>query len=89
MVKSKPTRGNDQVTSAEEAQAIAQEAYIYLYPLILMDLTRKQFTNLDAKVSPYGGRPMRSPMSAHSQLPRCERWFVRTSIHSIRVRGSI
>jgi hypothetical protein len=40
---------------ANEAQAIAQEAYIYLYPLILMDLTRKQLINLDPKVSPMGG----------------------------------
>ena len=55
MVKPKLTPANAQLTSAEEAQAIAQEAYIYLYPLILMDLTRKQFINLDPKISPFGG----------------------------------
>ena len=49
------TAGANQSISAEETQAIAQEAYIYLYPLILMDLTRKQFTNLDPKISPFGG----------------------------------
>jgi hypothetical protein len=41
--------------SADEAQATAQEAYIYLYPLILMDLTRKQLINLDPRQSPFGG----------------------------------
>jgi hypothetical protein len=37
------------------ALQIAQEAYVYLYPLILMDLTRRQFINLDPKVNPIGG----------------------------------
>jgi hypothetical protein len=49
------TSPSSQSTSAEEAEVIAQEAYIYLYPLILMDITRKQLTNLDPKSSPFGG----------------------------------
>jgi hypothetical protein len=45
------------MTQAEEQQAIAQEAHIFLYPLILMDITRKQMINLDPKTSPAGGPP--------------------------------
>lgn len=44
-----------QAVSAEEARLIAQEAYIYLYPLILMDATRNQLINSDPKVNPIGG----------------------------------
>lgn len=39
----------------DETQGIAQEAYVYLYPLIMMDVTRKQFINLDPKMNPVGG----------------------------------
>jgi hypothetical protein len=34
--------------TAEEAQSIAQEAYIYFYPLAIMDVSRKHFTNIEA-----------------------------------------
>jgi hypothetical protein len=34
--------------TGEEAQRIAQEAYIYFYPLVLMDVSRKHFTNIEA-----------------------------------------
>jgi hypothetical protein len=44
-----------QPTAADEALTIAQEAYIFLYPLVIMDLTRKQLTNLDPKINPMGG----------------------------------
>lgn len=44
-----------QTAPPDEAQTIAQEAYIYLYPLVLMDLTRKQLINTDPKMNPIGG----------------------------------
>jgi hypothetical protein len=44
-----------QPLSSDEIKAIAQEAYVYLYPLILMDVTRKQMLNTDPSRSPIGG----------------------------------
>jgi hypothetical protein len=46
-----------QSLSAEEAREIAREAYIYAYPLVLMDVTRQQLTNY-AEPS---GRPGQGP----------------------------
>ena len=37
-----------QTVSSAEAAAIAQEAYIYFYPLVIMDVSRKHFTNIEA-----------------------------------------
>jgi hypothetical protein len=34
--------------SEAEARSIATEAYLYFYPLVTMDLTRKQLTNVKA-----------------------------------------
>jgi hypothetical protein len=34
--------------TAEQAHRIAQEAYIYFYPLVIMDVTRKHFSNIEA-----------------------------------------
>jgi hypothetical protein len=50
--------------SAEEAQAIAQEAYVYFYPLITMDVTRKQLIN-----TPPGGAGIGGPMNAFVNIP--------------------
>jgi hypothetical protein len=47
-----------------EAYDIAFDAYLYLYPLVLMDVTRLQTTNVEA-----GKVPMRGPMNTFVHLP--------------------
>jgi hypothetical protein len=48
----------------EEARAIAIDAYLYFYPLITMDVTRKQFTN-----NPVGAGFGKAPMNVVSSAP--------------------
>jgi hypothetical protein len=47
--------------SPDEAQAIAQEAYLYFYPIVIMDVSRKHFTNIEA-----GKMFARGPMNTFS-----------------------
>jgi hypothetical protein len=46
-----------------ELRAIAVEAYVYLYPLVTMEVTRRQMTNL-----PRGVRPGFGPMGAFAHI---------------------
>lgn len=57
LIVSTSTPSAAQAISAEEAQAIAAEAYVYFYPLVTMDLTRKQLINSDPKTAAIGGPP--------------------------------
>jgi hypothetical protein len=38
---------NESKVTEEEAHAIGVDAYLYFYPLITMDITRKQFNNVE------------------------------------------
>src|SRR5262245_10256899 len=49
----------------QEAHAIGMDAYIYLYALVTMDVTRKQFTNIDA-----GKELGKGPMNLFVSLPQ-------------------
>jgi hypothetical protein len=54
--------------TAEEAQSVALEAYIYLYPLVIMDVTRKHFTNIEADKK-FGRGPMNTFTHARTFTP--------------------
>jgi hypothetical protein len=57
-------------TSRDEAHTIAVEAYIYLYPLVTMEVTRRQLINV-----PLGARPGGGPVNTFShfrEFPRAE-----------------
>jgi len=56
-------KGKDATTSSDEKLAIVQEAYIYLYPLITMDVTRKVTTNY-----PPGKQDGMGPMNSVSNF---------------------
>ncbi len=47
----------------EDARAIAVEAYLYFYPLVSMDLTRRQMTNIEA-----GRAPGMGPLNAFHHM---------------------
>jgi hypothetical protein len=48
----------------QEAQSIARDAYIYFYPLVTMDVTRKQLTNHAPGPGVFGG-----PMNMFVSVP--------------------
>jgi len=54
--------------TAQEVQNIALEAYIYFYPLVIMDVTRKHFTNIEADKK-FGRGPMNTFTHARTFPP--------------------
>jgi len=57
-MSARPAAGADNAPlSEQEAHAIAVDAYLYFYPLVTMDLTRKQMINSDPKIAGIGGPP--------------------------------
>jgi hypothetical protein len=58
-----PQTGSTAITE-QEAQAIAVDAYVYLYPLVTMDVTRRQFTNIEP-----GKEIGKGPMNMFNNVP--------------------
>jgi hypothetical protein len=68
--------------TAEEAQSIGVDAYLYLYPLVSMDVTRRQLTNSEpGKV--FGIGPMNTFVSAPTYPPADFKAVVRPNFDTL------
>ncbi len=65
--------------TAEEAHSIGVDAYIYLYPLVTMDITRKQLTNSDG----FGRGPMNEFHNVPAYPPATDTSGVRTNYDTL------
>jgi hypothetical protein len=54
---------NAETISPEDAHAIGVEAYLYFYPLVTMDITRKQLTNVER------AEGLTAPMNTFANIP--------------------
>jgi hypothetical protein len=50
-----PSTSRADPITPEEAHAIGVDSYLYFYPLVTMDVTRQQLTNVEAGKSEIGG----------------------------------
>jgi hypothetical protein len=57
-------QGDPPAITEAQAHAIGVDAYVYFYSLVTMDITRKQFTNLEP-----GKMPGRGPMNMFNNVP--------------------
>ncbi len=67
--------------TTEEAHAIAVDAYVYFYPLVLMDLTRKQLTNIDQRET--GKGPMNTFVNVPAYPPADFKGVVRSNFDTL------
>src|SRR5262245_17672568 len=58
-----PPDAQAQAVSAEDAQSIATDAYVYFYPLVTMDVTRRQLINTEP------GKGIGGPMNTFVNIP--------------------
>lgn len=70
----------DPKLSEEQAHAIGVDAYVYLYPLITMDITRKQLTN---STEGFGRGPMNAFSNVPAYPPASDKTVVRTNYDTL------
>jgi hypothetical protein len=68
--------------TAEAAHAIGVDAYVYLYPLLSMDVTRKQFTNIEPGKE-FGKGPMNMFVNVPEYPPADFKGVVRSNFDTL------
>src|SRR5690349_10460002 len=68
--------------TAEEAHAIGVDAYVYFYPLVSMDITRKQFTNIEPGKE-FGKGPMNMFVNVPAYPPADFKGVVRSNFDTL------
>lgn len=81
-VLSAPTLGAPPAATPQEAHDIALDAYVYFYPLITMDVTRKQFTNIEPGKE-FGKGPMNMFVSIPAYPPADFKGVVRSNFDTL------
>ena len=76
-----PTRAQSAVTE-QEAHAIGVDAYLYFYPLVIMDITRKQSTNVEPGKE-FGRGPMNMFTSVREYPPGDFKGVVRVNFDTL------
>ena len=74
--------GSALALTADEAHAIGVDAYVYFYPLILMDLTRKQSTNMLIRTE-FGKGPMNTFVNVPAYPPADFKGVVRSNFDTL------
>jgi hypothetical protein len=82
LVLSQSASAKAESISQEQARAIGVDAYVYLYSLVTMDLTRKQFTNIDPGKE-IGKGPMNMFQSAAEYPPADFKGVVRSNFDTL------
>ena len=72
----------------EEAHALGVNAYLYFYPLVTMDFTRKQLTNQEPKLGGVGG-PMNRFANVGEFPPADMRVVVRPNFDTLYSSGRL
>ena len=75
-------QGTASAITEQEAHAIAVDAYVYFYPLMSMDITRKQFTNIEPGKE-FGKGPMNMFVNVPEYPPADFKVVVRSNFDTL------